>query len=168
MSALVAKFMNDVTAIARDAARAELMARLRGEPAAAPTVSHASAPPARTVAAERPRVPMAAPMTTAAPPSAAARAVRPKGEKRPAHELGQIRARLRSFIAERPGLRSEQIYAAMGLTQRDIMLPLRKLVAEGEVRSEGEKRSTKYYPAGSSAAERSSPAPKAAVVRRRR
>jgi len=168
MSELVARFMADVTAVAREAARAELMVKLRGASPAAPA---AGSP---VVAARKPRDGAAStpptPTSISTATAAAARVVRPKGEKRPVHELHQIRARLRAFIAERPGLRSEEIYAALGLTQRDIMLPLRKLVADGEVRAEGTKRSTRYFPADGARrpSARAAPLPPPAPVVRRR
>ena len=45
-----------------------------------------------------------------------------------------------------PGLRIEQINKELGTQTRDLALPLRKLISEGAVRTEGEKRSTQYFP----------------------
>lgn len=163
MRELVDQFLANVAEVAREAARQTLMARLRGE--AASIVSSGALQPS----AEGPPVtgkPRAGASDAAC--DSVRRADWRKGEKRPVGELIRLRARLRAFIAENPGLRAEEIYAALGLTRREIALPLRKLVADGEVRAEGEKRATRYHP--SSADVRCAPAapPPAPVVRRRR
>lgn len=140
LEALLDAFMRGVTEIARRAARETLRDALQ---AVAPL--------------DRP--PVVAPGS--APNASSARA-RAKGEKRPPAELANLGDRLRVFIEQHPGLRSEQINAALGTTRRDVMLPLKKLVTAGVVRADGEKRSTRYYPAkpqvASPAAEATRPA----------
>src|SRR5690349_12160277 len=71
---------------------------------------------------------------------------RPKGAKRPQTELAQTRQMVLDFITKNPGLRIEQINKELGTTTRDLSLPLRKLIGDGQVRTEGEKRSTQYFP----------------------
>lgn len=84
------------------------------------------------------------------PPAPAAVAAVParKGAKRPPAAIADTTARLRTFIAEHPGLRVEQINRALGTRTRDLALPLRNLVAAGVVRTEGQKRSDDVPPGG--------------------
>lgn len=70
---------------------------------------------------------------------------RSKGAKRPVAELDGLRTRALEFILSNPGLRVEELNKELGTVTRDLALPLRKLVAEGTVRTEGRKRSTKYF-----------------------
>lgn len=71
---------------------------------------------------------------------------RPKGAKRPQSEIEKTKSRVQDFIKSHPGLRIEQINKELGTQTRDLALPLRKLISEGAVRTEGEKRSTQYFP----------------------
>lgn len=70
---------------------------------------------------------------------------RPKGAKRSAGELEELKARVAHFIAEHPGLRVEQLNKAIGTTTGEIALPLRKLIGENVVRTKGAKRATTYF-----------------------
>lgn len=71
---------------------------------------------------------------------------RPKGAKRPAEEIEQTKGRLYDFIKANPGQRIEQINKALGTTTKDLTLPIKKLIADKAVRTEGEKRATAYFP----------------------
>jgi hypothetical protein len=64
-------------------------------------------------------------------------------------DLEAIRDKLLAAIAEQPGQRAEDISAALGTKTADIAQTLRKLVAERLVRTEGARRGTRYYSAGS-------------------
>jgi len=75
--------------------------------------------------------------------------------------------RLVDFIQRNPGLRVEQINSELGTTTRDVALPLRKLMADGVIRTEGEKRSTQYFPAQPSRASGTKATPSTPVRRRR-
>lgn len=77
---------------------------------------------------------------------AAGAARRAKGAKRPQEEIAMTMSRVRDFITANPGLRIEQINKQLGTSTRDLALPLRKLISDGAVRTEGEKRSTQYFP----------------------
>jgi hypothetical protein len=77
---------------------------------------------------------------------APARAARAKGEKRPAAEIAATVDRLLGAVGSEPGMRIEQIARAMGSATRELTLPMRKLIADGRVRSEGERRATRYFP----------------------
>ncbi len=71
---------------------------------------------------------------------------RPKGAKRPAGEIEATKTRLYDFIKSNPGQRVEQINKALGTTTKDLTLPLKKLIADKAVKTEGEKRATAYFP----------------------
>lgn len=65
--------------------------------------------------------------------------------KRSRAELDDTRALLRAFLAAHPGLRIEQINRDLGSTTAELALPLKTLIAEGVVRTEGNRRATRYY-----------------------
>lgn len=86
---------------------------------------------------------------------------RPKGAKRPQNEIEKTKDRVNDFIHRNPGLRIEQINKELGTSTRDLSLPLRKLISDGAIRTEGEKRSTQYFPGdGKSRGESGAAAPK--------
>jgi len=72
---------------------------------------------------------------------------RAKGEKRSPQDLTQLVGRLLSEIKAKPGLRMEQIAKALGSTTKDLALPAKKLIAEKKIKTKGERRATKYFPA---------------------
>jgi len=71
---------------------------------------------------------------------------RPKGAKRPPDEIETLKGSVFQHITNNPGQRIEQINKDLGTTTRELSLPLKKLISEGAVRTEGEKRATTYYP----------------------
>jgi hypothetical protein len=70
---------------------------------------------------------------------------RGRGAKRTPEELERLADQFYAFVAKHPGLRIEQINKELGTTTRDLALPIRKLIAEGAIKTKGEKRSTTYY-----------------------
>src|ERR1044071_6285852 len=78
--------------------------------------------------------------------SAAAR--RGRG-RRAQHEIEALRNKLLTVISDNPGCRAEEINSALGTRTPQIAQPLRRLVAERLVRTEGARRGTRYYAAGS-------------------
>ena len=70
---------------------------------------------------------------------------RRKGSKRTANELDKMADSFFSFVSKHPGLRIEQINKQLGTTTKDLALPIRKLIADGELKTKGEKRSTMYF-----------------------
>lgn len=72
---------------------------------------------------------------------------RAKGEKRSPQALTQLVGRLLSEIKAKPGLRMEQIAKTLGSTTKDLALPAKKLIAEKKIKTKGERRATKYFPA---------------------
>jgi hypothetical protein len=71
---------------------------------------------------------------------------RRKGAKRNSGELDKLADEFASFVAKHPGLRIEQINKQLGTTTKDLALPIRKMIADGELKTKGEKRSTQYFP----------------------
>jgi hypothetical protein len=67
------------------------------------------------------------------------------GAKRKPGDLQALSRGLAAFVQANPGLRIAQINQALGTTTKDLMLPLRKLVAGGVIRTTGEKRTTTYF-----------------------
>jgi hypothetical protein len=124
----VARFVNDITELARTAAMNALTSALTEAGGA-------------TNGARRGRGAKAA--ITAQP---LRRASVKKGEKRPAEELVQIQQTIREYIAANPGKRMEHIKAALGYGKSELVLPIKKLIGEGAVRYEGEKRARTYFP----------------------
>jgi hypothetical protein len=70
---------------------------------------------------------------------------RRKGGKRTSTELDKMGDAFHAFVAKHPGLRIEQINKQLGTTTKDLALPIRKLIADGSVKTKGEKRSTTYF-----------------------
>jgi hypothetical protein len=71
---------------------------------------------------------------------------RPKGAKRPQGEIEKLKDAVLAHIKEHPGERIEQINGHMGTRTADLSLPLKKLISDGAVRTEGDRRATKYFP----------------------
>jgi hypothetical protein len=55
---------------------------------------------------------------------------------------------LLAFIGKNPGLRAEEISSEVGLSTKVLALPMRKLSAAKKVRTEGQKRATRYFLTG--------------------
>lgn len=87
-------------------------------------------------------------------PSAGRGRSRGKGEKRPASEIAAIVERLGQAVKTEPGLRIEQLAGVLSWPTKEMTLPMRKLIATGAVRTEGQRRATKYFPGDGAAAPR--------------
>ena len=70
---------------------------------------------------------------------------RGRGAKRTSDELDKLADQFQAFVTKHPGLRIEQINKQLGTTTKDLALPIRKLIAEGALKTKGEKRSTTYF-----------------------
>src|SRR5689334_13380155 len=70
---------------------------------------------------------------------------RGRGAKRTSDELDQLADAFVEFVTKNPGLRIEQINKQLGTSTKDLALPIRKLLAEGAVKTKGAKRSTTYF-----------------------
>jgi hypothetical protein len=74
-------------------------------------------------------------------------ASRRKGEKRTAALLDQTTAQLMGHIKSNPGQRIEEISAELGVSTQELKLPTQKLVAGRKVKTRGQRRGTRYFPA---------------------
>jgi len=70
---------------------------------------------------------------------------RGRGAKRSSVELDKLGDRFHDFVAKHPGLRIEQINKQLGTSTKDLALPIRKMIADGSLKTKGEKRSTAYF-----------------------
>jgi len=70
--------------------------------------------------------------------------VRTKGQKRSPKELEMLESRLLRYVKIHPGQGIEQIAKGMTISTKELNLPMRKLVADGAIKTKGEKRATKY------------------------
>jgi len=71
---------------------------------------------------------------------------RRRGGKRTSAELDKMGEAFVTFVTKHPGMRIEQINKELGTNTKDLALPIRKLIADGTVKTKGEKRSTTYFP----------------------
>ncbi len=67
-----------------------------------------------------------------------------KGAKRSPEELAQLTASVLAYVKKNPGQRAEQIAQGLGLTTKDLALPLDKLKADKSVKPKGVRRGTTY------------------------
>jgi hypothetical protein len=70
-----------------------------------------------------------------------------RGGKRTAAEIAQMADAFLAHVTANPGQRMEHIAKELGLPTPELTLPVRKLLADGKLRVEGQKRATQYYPA---------------------
>lgn len=79
-------------------------------------------------------------------PSAPAGRRLPKGAKRPPDEIVKLTSRLLDYVKGHKGERIEQIAKGMGVSTRELNLPVKKLIATKQVKTRGQKRATQYFP----------------------
>jgi hypothetical protein len=125
ISQLVEEFVQQVTVVARKAAMDTLSVALSGDKPARGGRPSVGPAPTRRVA------PIAG----------------KPGAKRPVEDLARLKDQLAAFVQENPGSRIEQIGKALGHKTKELALPMKKLIAEGAVKTEGQKRATTYSPA---------------------
>src|SRR5262245_12213774 len=68
-----------------------------------------------------------------------------RGAKRSSGELDKLADSFLGYVHKHPGMRIEQINRQLGTSTKDLALPIRKLIAEGALKTKGEKRSTTYF-----------------------
>lgn len=79
--------------------------------------------------------------------SANGSAARTSGGRRSSSDVDQIATDLLGYVRKNPGQRGEDVAEAMGTDSKTIRLPMKKLIADGQVRTKGERRGMRYYPA---------------------
>jgi len=75
-----------------------------------------------------------------------ARRALPKGAKRPPGEISKLTGRLLEYVKGHRGERIEQIAKGMGVSTRELNLPVKKLISAKSIRTRGHKRATQYFP----------------------
>jgi hypothetical protein len=119
------------------------------------TTASESTKPGPTKTGKKPRVAKTGDLTTvrrAVAETAKAGASKDKpatkkaGAKRDKQDLIDLQERLHQHITASPGLGVEQIGKAIGVSTKDLVLPVKKLLAAKKIRSEGAKRATRYWP----------------------
>lgn len=122
LRSLVDTFVSDLTAITKRMALEQVLESLGGDAA-----------PARR-GPGRPRAAAALPQK------------KKGGGKRSAEDLGAMGDALLAHVQSNPGQRGEQIAAALGTDVGTMRLPMKKLLGEGKVRTEGQRRGMTYFP----------------------
>ncbi len=67
-----------------------------------------------------------------------------KGGKRTSEEIERQAATILAYIKKNPQLGAEQIGAALGLSTKELALPIKSLLAKKSLKTVGQKRGTKY------------------------
>ena len=70
----------------------------------------------------------------------------PKGAKRPPGEIVKLTQRLLDYVKGHKGERIEQIAKGMGVSTRELNLPVKKLISGKSIKTRGQKRATQYFP----------------------
>ncbi len=91
-----------------------------------------------------------------------------RGGKRTTEQVDQMAERLKTFVQSHPGLGLEAIGKGLNVSTHDLKLPVIKLLAARALSKKGEKRGTKYFPAGRASGGGSAPKKKPAAKRRRK
>ena len=77
--------------------------------------------------------------------SANGSAARASGGRRSSSDVEQMGGSLLAYVRNNPGQRGEDIAEAMGTDSKAIRLPMKKLIADGQVRTKGERRGMRYF-----------------------
>lgn len=71
------------------------------------------------------------------------------GGRRSSQQMERMMRSVQEQVAANPGIRMEQLSAAVGVSTSELRLPVTKLLDQGTIRKKGEKRATEYYPGNS-------------------
>ena len=132
IDALIRDFATELNSLVREAAL-EAVRDALGESAG----GRAAKSPARRKPATRTK--------TAGTKGRAAKSRSKRTGKRSPRQINSMMARIMKFVESNPGQSIADIAKALGTETRDLTLPMRKLKAEGLVRTQGQKRATRYF-----------------------
>ena len=158
--ALVEAFTDAVVRIVERAVLAEVQNFLGAQPATKTAAKRTAPPKARRPAA--PRAPSAPPpppppaRSTQPPP---ARPTQPPAPKRDRPAAGDASARVLEFVQRHRGVSAEEARAGLGIDRGAWSTAIAKLVLDGAVKREGDRRSARYYAPFPAAAEPFVPVP---------
>jgi hypothetical protein len=68
-----------------------------------------------------------------------------RGGKRTAEEIAEMADAFLAYVTAHPGQRMEHIAKELGLATPELTLPVKKLLADGKISVQGQKRATEYY-----------------------
>jgi len=151
IQARISSFLDELNRLLRDAALEAVTSALgASKPKAAaaaakrPAAKRAATPakaaaPAKASKAAKPKA------AKAAAPAAARKASRGKGEKRSPATIKRTTDALAAYVKSNSGKRIEEISKAMGVSTKDLALPIKKLLSSKRISKRGEKRATKYF-----------------------
>jgi hypothetical protein len=71
-----------------------------------------------------------------------------RGGRRSAEDIAALQAQVLTHITANPGQRLEEISAGMAIPSKELKRPIANLLESGEVTKKGERRGTRYSPAG--------------------
>ena len=74
--------------------------------------------------------------------------------RRSSANVGQMTENALAHIKANAGCSVGELGKALGATTKDLRLPLQKLLADGKVKTKGQKRGTRYHPGGRPAAKK--------------
>jgi hypothetical protein len=66
--------------------------------------------------------------------------------KRTPEDISKIADKIEAYVRDNPGTRIDAVAKAIKKNTKELQLPVRKLIEEKRVRTEGQKRATEYHP----------------------
>ena len=139
IQSLIQSFATQLEAAARRAALEQVMATLGGVAPAAPGKRRGRPKGSKNVKSP------AAPATATASPKL--KPVR-KGKRRTAEDVEAMGATLVEYVKTHPGQLGEEIAKALGTDVGTMRLPMQALMKAKKVKTQGQRRGTRYYVAG--------------------
>jgi hypothetical protein len=127
--------------------RAVLLAHLNPEAVKAILLDAVKERLGNTTAPKRAKPLRKADKASRVPAKPRATSARAKGEKRSAGDLESMGRHIAEVLSSNPGLTAEGLAVATGFSTKEMALPIRKLLNAGTIRTTGQKRATRYYPA---------------------
>lgn len=161
LQALIDGFVDRLTEIAKRIALEQVrqaFGSVKLPPVRSSSVSSPASSPAKSAPASS-----SASSPSASSSSGAARRGRGRGRRGP-QEIELLRDKLLAVISDNPGCRAEDINRALGTRTPQIAQPLRRLVADRLVRTEGARRGTRYFAVAAAAEAQNGRRPPAEVV----